>query len=103
MPRGRPALFAHADEGLRLGDAAQAGGGLVTFGRQGDSDGCTVAWSAGYRELAAMELDQALGEGEAQAGAFVGAGPGVGDLAERLERLGDVGLFHAAAGVTHGH
>src|SRR6185312_5220071 len=68
-------------------------------GRQQDRDGGAAPECAVDRECAAMELDQALDEGQAEAAALVAAGEPVVDLAEACERDSDVFGRHADAGI----
>ena len=51
---------------------------------------------------AAMQLDQRLGDGKAQPGAFETARQRSVELAERFQRRGDGFRRHADAGVRHG-
>ena len=68
---------------------------------QDDGDAGARAPRAVDRQSAAMQIEQRLGERQAEAGAFVAPLQPAVDLTERLERDLDIGLRHTNAGIAH--
>jgi hypothetical protein len=75
----------------------------MTLGRQGDADRGALAQPAFDKQLTAMQFDQAAGQRQTEAGAFMAARQRIGHLAERLLHAFDIFLRDADTGIGDGH